>query len=375
MPPQFVTPDLISKHSLMLLRNEGLTGRLMQNPDIEVEFKGGEKKGDYVDFRRRSVVRPKRHTGSGATTTTLSEAKERLEIVDHLYTKVGLTAAEQTLHLEDFVVQVVQPVVSGFVEELNEIAIATLKKVYWRAGTAGASANTPEAFRSHHEKLNANHAPRKNRIQILDGASTTRAFGIEAFHKANERGDGGRTISEGDLARVAGFNFYEETADMSHTNGTLASPVVNGAVAAGATTMAVDGGVGTETITEGTLFTVDGVAGYEGVFTGDFTATGGAIAGVTFSPKAPAGGFADDAAITLVPSHTKNVAYSHGAFALVTIPTAPSKSVPSGMFFDGNMGFSVKFAYDTDGLGDVAIFECLVGSELLEPDAALIHLG
>ncbi len=77
------------------------------------------------------------------------------------------------------------------------------------------------------------------------------------------------------------------------------SPLVNGAVAAAATTMAIDGGSGTETVKKGDTFRVAGVVGvYE--FTKDAVAVSGAIAVAEFTPAAPTGGFGNDAAITFL---------------------------------------------------------------------------
>lgn len=88
--------------------------------------------------------------------------------------------------------------------------------------------------------------------------------------------------------------------DTIATAGTLkdTTPAIDGAVPAGATTMNLDGGAATETIVAGELFRVAGVGGLYR-FTSAYAAVGGAITGAAFTPEAPAGGFPNDALLTM----------------------------------------------------------------------------
>lgn len=75
--------------------------------------------------------------------------------------------------------------------------------------------------------------------------------------------------------------------------------LVDGVVAEGAASLDMDAGLAAGTILVGDHFTVAGATGVY-VFDAPQTATAGAITGATFTPAAPAGGFANDAAVTIV---------------------------------------------------------------------------
>lgn len=103
-----------------------------------------------------------------------------------------------------------------------------------------------------------------------------------------------------DVSLAYGVETTRGVTPTGSIKGTLSGAVINGAVAEGATTLALDGAAGGGTILKGDRFTVASVAG-EYFFTSAYTADGGGvIASAAFQPPAPAGGFGDDAAITLV---------------------------------------------------------------------------
>ncbi|GAB4182144.1 MAG: hypothetical protein OHK0024_21430 [Thalassobaculales bacterium] len=83
--------------------------------------------------------------------------------------------------------------------------------------------------------------------------------------------------------------------------GTLeAGAVIDGAVAEGASVLAIAGGGNARSILKGDRFTVAGVAGEYRFTAASLTTETGAVAAAAFAPAAPAGGFPDGAAITLV---------------------------------------------------------------------------
>jgi hypothetical protein len=103
-----------------------------------------------------------------------------------------------------------------------------------------------------------------------------------------------------------GFDTFCDQLAPRHSFGVFASgsPLVNGAVPAGATTMNIDGGSAAEAVKKDdtsrspacSTATVRAPVRLHRGRDGDH----GAIAGAKFCPEAPAGGFADNAAITIV---------------------------------------------------------------------------
>jgi len=153
----------------------------------------------------------------------------------------------------------------------------------------------------------------------------------------------------GRMKNAAGLNFYESQSVARHTAGTCtnSTPLTNGAVSTGASTIAIDGlSASTATITKGTKFTIADVyavdpetkqsLGYLQEFNVETTATGSgsAIASLEISPTiyGPTSGSlqnvsalpANDKAITLsvVNSGTSscNVVYDRDAITLISVP-------------------------------------------------------
>ena len=87
-----------------------------------------------------------------------------------------------------------------------------------------------------------------------------------------------------------------------------ASIAVDGVVSAGGSSVDIDGTALTGVILPGDTFTVTGVSGtYTVTNTSALVASSNAIAGITFTPVAPAGGFPDDAAFLLTSNSVLNM--------------------------------------------------------------------
>lgn len=80
------------------------------------------------------------------------------------------------------------------------------------------------------------------------------------------------------------------------------SPLVNGALAQGATSMNIDAGSLNGVVFAGDKFTLAGESGspQHTVTGGPYVASGNAITGITFTPPIATGGVADNAAVTFV---------------------------------------------------------------------------
>jgi len=122
------------------------------------------------------------------------------------------------------------------------------------------------------------------------------------------------------------------------------SPLINNAsVAVGDTSVPMDAGSLTGTVVVGDIFTVAGDT-QQYVVTANATASGNALAAVSFAPAAKVA-WADDAAVTFVASHTPNLAFQRGAFALATAPfetVDPSLGVMTQSFVDPLSGLTLR---------------------------------
>lgn len=380
MANTFLTPSVVAREATLVLKNECVAAGLIRNPSHQAEFTGAEKVGDSISIRVPGAANVRNFTGT-ATSRDVTEGSKTLTVEKHWYDQVAVSQKEWTLELGQFTEQVIRPIVKGFAEALSTYACSKIQLIPYWTGTAGDPPDTIAEIAAIHKVLDGNKVPQGGRIALVDHIAKADLWAIEAFHSAEKRGDEGSALRSASLGDIAGFNWYMDqsiSGSNAHTAGTFqaGAPLVNGAVLAAATTVDIDGGSGTETILAGDLFTVAGVTG-QFVFTANKTASGGAITGATFYPAAPTGGFADNAAITIIGSHTKNVTFAPGAFTLVAFPPLPPQGARGDTFFDQELGLglSVVYDYSSSALGDLISFQLLAGAALQQPELACVVLG
>lgn len=213
-------------------------------------------------------------------------------------------------------------------DSVNNAILSEYKRVYGLTGTPGTQpfkkvttlnddgdAYVIEARRLHNQQL----APREDRYLVLDGLAEAGALGLEVFKSAEKRGDNGQTKRDGEVGRAYGYNFMHDEAVPTHTAGTISNgsgrlAKVNGAVSVGAVSFAIDETTLTGTLLTGDIFTVAGDTQTYVVTSGPHTAASNAIASISFDPPAKVA-WADNAVVTVVATHTVNLAFQKSAFA------------------------------------------------------------
>ena len=384
MPNTFITPSVVAREMTMVLVDEAVLYGLTRNPAHEAQFTGAEKVGSSITIRTPidGSIREKA-VGVGATTDDVTEGSETLTIEKHFYKNISLDTLDWSLKLDQFAERILRPVARNLAQELSQyIAAKSVAVPYW-AGNVGDPPDTVAEITALSKVLDGNKAPVRGRQAVVDEVAKADLQSMEPFYKADTRADGGLALREASLGmRTLGFDWSMDQAIYEHTAGTMqaANPLVDvgGGVLAGAVSMDIDDvGAGVETILTGDLFTVANVTGYQGVFTNDTTAVAGQITGATFYPAAPTGGFADSAAITILASHTKNLAFVPGAFTAVAIPPAAPQGQQSATFFDAESGLGIRVVYgwSTSGIAEVLTVDLLAGAHCQQPELAAILLG
>jgi len=233
------------------------------------------------------------------------------------------------------------------VKQVDDDLLLLYKDVYSASGAAGTTpfASTAAAWTTGARKLlNQNLAPMNERTIVLDADAEANAVNLSAFQSLYASGDPG-VIIEGEIGRKLGANWVLNQGVPSFTRGTLTgSPLINNAsVAVGDTSVPMDAGSLTGTVVVGDIFTVAGDT-QQYVVTANATASGNALAAVSFAPAAKVA-WADNAAVTFVASHTPNLAFQRGAFALATAPfetVDPSLGVMTQSFVDPLSGLTLR---------------------------------
>jgi hypothetical protein len=374
MSNTIITNDMIAKEALVILENSLMFSGLIYKGYSDEWAGTAYKKGDTVRVRRPATFTAAEFT-SEISIQNVTEQTVSLTLEKHFDTSLTLSAKDRALNLRDFSEQILQPAVISIADAVNIYALGKYTKVpyFYDAGTSTpALPTTIGGLANLGAVLDGNKVPLTNRNAVLTPTAKATLLALEAFHRADARGDAGTALRDGSMGRVLGFDWYMDQQVRTHTAGTFSAgtPAVNGAVLAGATTMNIDGGAGTETLKAGDLFTVADVAG-QYVVTADKTATAGAVTGVTFFPAAPVGGFPNDKAITVKKSHKANLAFHPNAFALAFAPLEAPAGGAAGQVINYK-GISIRIVqgYNQTTKKDIISFDCLVGADAIQPELA-----
>lgn len=209
----------------------------------------------------------------------------------------------------------------------------------------------------------------------------------------------------GRMSKAAGLNFYESPSIARHTSGsqTNSTPLTNGAVSTGASTIAIDGlTTSTATVTKGTKFTIADVYAVdpetkvalpylrEFTVTADATGSGSAIASLAISPTiyGPTSGTlqnvnalpANDKAITFKTTASEvrdaNLVYDMDSMTLVSVPL-PAAEGDYHTFSDYE-GIQLRVGMgDWDAVNDRQYMriDAVWGWAMLRPDHACLVYG
>ena len=167
--------------------------------------------------------------------------------------------------------------------------------------------------------LTDNGAPVSDRAIVLNTTADAKLQGKQSsVFKVNEAGDGGAGRRMGRYGNLLGFDIAVSGQISEHDcSGSISGLLVNGAAAAGATAITVDGGGSGETLNVGDTVT----------FAGDsnvYLVQAMAASATTLTLNAPGlrEAAADNTAITAGADYTPNVAFSRDAFMLAVRPPA-----------------------------------------------------
>lgn len=373
MSNTFLTPDIIAREALMLLRNTMATMGLVNRAYAE-DFTGA-KVGDTVRISVPPTYEAKSFT-SAIDVQAIAEGNVPLQINKHLDVSVEVTSKQLTLELTDFSRLVIQPAALALAEAVNELVLSQYVDVpyIYNDGTDASPVfgNTVAKLANIGGVLNKNKAPVGPRYVSISPTAEVTLMGIESFHRADARGDGD-AINQRRLNEFLGMNWVMDQQIPTHTKGTLAgSPVTDGAVLAGASVLAVTGATNTTTLKKGDIIKIADAPGTYVVTANKAAGADTKIAEVPFYPPAPAGGFETGKAITVIGNHKANLAYHPNAFALATFPPDPPMGAPNTATIaaDG-LGIRVVQNYNSTNKKDVISFDLLAGARCIQPELAV----
>ena len=211
----------------------------------------------------------------------------------------------------------------------------------------GATADTAPLisdFSQAKKILDDNGAPGSDRHCILSTAGGVAVRGFSNLFKVNEGGDT-TLLRQGQLGDLYGFALRESAQVVRPTAGGMTGALVNGALAIGATAIVFDTGtVNTTGIVAGDIITIAGDTNKYVVATGVVATTGT----ITIAAPGLIKAAADNAAITVFGTSSRNCAFSRNAIVLATrlpaIPPQGDMAIDRQVITDPRTGLSFELA-------------------------------
>ena len=211
----------------------------------------------------------------------------------------------------------------------------------------GATADTAPLisdFSQAKKILDDNGAPGSDRQAILSTAGGVAVRGYSNLFKVNEGGDTA-LLRQGQLGDLYGFALRESAQVVRPTAGGMTGALVNGALSIGATAVVFDTGtVNTTGIVAGDIITFAGDSNKYVVTTGLVAASGT----ITIAAPGLLKAAADNAAITVFGTSSRNCAFSRNAIVLATrlpaIPPQGDMAIDRQVITDPRTGLSFELA-------------------------------
>jgi len=340
------------------------------------------QKGDTIDVPIPSAISVNTVTPSNTPPTPADSSPTKVQIPLNNWYEANFHMTDKELvevdRNEHFVPMQMSEAVKALANKINTTVHNEYKGVFGFAGTAGATpfASAVSAATDARKILNQQLCPRTDRRMILDFDAEASALALDSFNNVNQVGGTGPKI-EGEIGRKFGFDIYTDDAIVTHTAGGSGTPLVNGALAAGDTSVVIDGMSGSGGLVVGDVITMAGNTQTYAVMTAP-AASGGAQT-VTVAP-AITGTIANDAAITVKASHVVNLGFHRDAFALAMRPLQGSTQGDSYgnqivSMTDPITGLSMRLEVSRQHKQIVYSLDALWGVKLIRPQLAVRIAG
>lgn len=355
-----LTPQVIARESLMILRNNMVAASLVHRGDT-ANFLGA-KVGDTITIRRPATFTVNEFS-SAIAPQGIVEQSVALTLEKHFDISVELTSRQLTLNLTDFSSQVVEPAMVAMAEQIDSYIYSKYYEIneITGDGTLNSIADLAEIDR----KLMVQKVPMAGRVGFLNPLTKARFLGIDNLTRLDTRGSAGLTgLQEASMGRVMGIDWYGAQAVASHTAGVPGGTPV-GTGAAGSTTVSVASGGNAGTYREGDIITF---ANHSRTYSvqANVTLNGSGAGNLTISPALAVA--VTSSAITLQASHPANIVGHPRGISLASVPLElPMEPGGADTLEMNGINIRVVYKYDITSKKNIISFDCIMGAKVTDP--------
>ena len=213
MPNVILTPDIIAREALMVLRNNAVMANLVHR-DYENEFVAGV--GDTVTIRKPAVFEAKEFAGN----IEVQEANETgipVKMDKFLDVSFAVTSKQLTMDIEDFSKQLLVPAMQAFADKVDQYLLGLKEDV---TNVVPATSAVKDDVIDARAYLTKAGAPLTDRRFVYDTDTETKLLKTDLFVSAEKVGDEGTALREASLGRKFGMDFYvDQNADTAGVAG------------------------------------------------------------------------------------------------------------------------------------------------------------
>ena len=207
MPNTFLTPEVIAREALMVLRNNAVMARLVHR-DYSSEFAGAV--GDSITIRKPASFEAKEYT-TDIVVQDATETGVEVKLDKHIDVSFAVTSRQMTLEIADFSRELLIPAMQSIQDKIDSYILAQAAAV---TNAVTASDNVQADIVDARAYLTKGKAPLTDRYFVASSDYEAEMLKTDLFVSAEKVGDEGSALREASLGRKFGMNVYaDQNAD------------------------------------------------------------------------------------------------------------------------------------------------------------------
>ena len=203
MPNTILTPDIIAREALMVLRNNAVMANLVHR-DYSDDFAAV---GDTITIRKPATFIANEFNGDKITVQDATETGVSVKIDKHLDVSFAVTSKEMALDIADFSKQFLVPAMQAFADKVDKYLIGLEASATNRVPHANGEI-APKDMIEARKYLTQNAAPLADRRFVVGATAEADLLNSELFVSAEKVGDEGTALREASLGRKFGMDCY-----------------------------------------------------------------------------------------------------------------------------------------------------------------------
>lgn len=204
MANTFLTPDIIAKEALMVLRNNAVMANLVHR-DYSDEFVNGV--GDTITIRKPAKFTANEYNGS-LTVQDATEGSVAVKMDKLLDVSFAVTAKQMSLDIKDFSEQLLVPAMQAFADKIDAYLLGLSADVTNEVSYVSGTSNIRNVLVDARKYLTVAAAPMTERRFVYGSDIEADLLKTDIFLTADKVGDEGTALREASLGRKFGLDFY-----------------------------------------------------------------------------------------------------------------------------------------------------------------------